>query len=805
MSQQSEWITYDFYFWLPPSNLLYHSYLVKAILATTDMIDHEPDPAPTTPGAAPPSLAQPVPAPPPSRSEVERKLSFRSATSARTHESPKKKKPTHPPPPHSGFYTSPTSGNDSDSSSITSSTQPPFIGSPNPTSPILTPATTSVGGLSAIAERKFGNEILDEMELEDVEEENEDEGDGDGDGAESASEAEEGLDGLNKGMEGERVVKSGYLWKKQERRKAWKKRWFVLRTGKLAYYKDEKEYSLKKVIDLHDVHTVAPVTVKKNPHAFGIVTPKRTFFAKASSQDDSEEWVRAINGVRRKLSEREEEERSKREKGEHHQQPKSGSIPIPTRDRSTSEAIDTTSPTSTVGSYFVNRPSIGGASTPQAVHAAGHVSPNLASGGIIPPSSPMDTTNSLTSQMAKVNVQQQPIPQSLPMRNPSTVTSMPSSRSVSGPSVSARREPSTSSIGSTAPGPPVTAERPTNLNLPSASNQFIVSSEDEDDLDLAEQSQGQGQLQNLPSTPIDPTKVILSTYLMKRSKGRGRKVWRKRWFVLTSQGVTYTKSHMDTKALRYIPLTSILDALEVDAPDQSSASEDDQPPSAHPHNHNPFHPHPHHAQVPANSASTATSPPPKSNFTNAMRGRLSTNDNAQTTPKKSSQAGVAIEKHGEENTFRLITAKRTYVLCASSEEDEIKWLAATRALLNQLRVNTPSIGQGQGSVGAAAALGGDQPRSPTAVGVPTITQQPPTPATSIIDTPPNIQRQSSMNKSRSVSASDREFPPSVQSQISNSSTSAASAQPGSMTRGRSATYMAKSAVADVVKKFHPEG
>jgi hypothetical protein len=46
------------------------------------------------------------------------------------------------------------------------------------------------------------------------------------------------------------------------------------------------------------------------------------------------------------------------------------------------------------------------------------------------------------------------------------------------------------------------------------------------------------------ASPVDPNKVILSAYLMKRSKGRGRKVWRKRWFYLTSQGLSYTKSHM---------------------------------------------------------------------------------------------------------------------------------------------------------------------------------------------------------------------------------------------------------------------
>ena len=99
------------------------------------------------------------------------------------------------------------SGNDSDTSSVTSSSVPQL-----PVSPILTPATTSVGGLSAIAERKGKGweEFEEEMELEDVEEGGEEEN--------SASE-EERPGELERGMEGERVVKSGFLYKKQERRK----------------------------------------------------------------------------------------------------------------------------------------------------------------------------------------------------------------------------------------------------------------------------------------------------------------------------------------------------------------------------------------------------------------------------------------------------------------------------------------------------------------------------------------------------------------------------------------------------------
>lgn len=54
------------------------------------------------------------------------------------------------------------------------------------------------------------------MELEDVEEEGGEEA---VEGAESASEDEEAQDELQRGMEGQRVVMSGYLYKKQEKRR----------------------------------------------------------------------------------------------------------------------------------------------------------------------------------------------------------------------------------------------------------------------------------------------------------------------------------------------------------------------------------------------------------------------------------------------------------------------------------------------------------------------------------------------------------------------------------------------------------
>ncbi|KAI8601198.1 hypothetical protein EDD21DRAFT_290429, partial [Dissophora ornata] len=75
----------------------------------------------------------------------------------------------------------------------------------------------------------------------------------------------------------------------------WKKKWFVLRTSKLAYYKDSKEYVLLRIIDIRDIHKAAEVVVKNRAGVFVILTPKRTFTVQAESVAEMEEWIEAIN------------------------------------------------------------------------------------------------------------------------------------------------------------------------------------------------------------------------------------------------------------------------------------------------------------------------------------------------------------------------------------------------------------------------------------------------------------------------------------------------------------------------------
>ena len=284
------------------------------------------------------------------------------------------------------------------------------------------------------------------------------------------------------------------------------------------------------MIELKSVHTVAPVTIKKHSFAFGIVTSKRTFLVKASSPDEMEDWVRAVNGCRRKLSEREEEDRNKREG-------KVSGIAIPSRQGMSGDGMDvhqgTYSTTYTTGSissspiattgYFAPKMS----STNQTSYSMGGPQTATPTSAAIP-ASPLDTMNSLTAQMARVAIP----------RTPSI--SVNTSRSVSN-----QRDPSASSVGS--------SRAAAGEYMPRSAQPMQLSS-DEDEPYFSDPVAGLGMsvgttVSMTPSASgmglvMDPKKIILSAYLMKRSKGRGRRVWKKRWFFLTSQGLTYTKSHM---------------------------------------------------------------------------------------------------------------------------------------------------------------------------------------------------------------------------------------------------------------------
>ncbi|KAJ8519065.1 hypothetical protein ONZ45_g3943 [Pleurotus djamor] len=379
--------------------------------------------------------------------------------------------------------------------------------------------------LSSIAERRSGSG-------EDTEDEEEDE-----DGFKAADPKAKALP---RGSVDETVIKTGYLWKKGERRKTWKKRWFVLRPAHLAYYKTSAEYKLLRLIELSDIHSCALVALKKHENTFVLVSQSRTYYLQAQSQSEVDGWISAIEEARTTLM------------ATSTQTSITSPIPIPTSRQPSSRPFPITTVTP---------------SPPNALHTHPSHHQNVTSSDSDEASPTVQRTISMSSQ------QQQGMP--------------------------------ASTFGAASP--------------------------------------------NSKSPPVDPTKMILSGYLMKCDSKRRN--WRKRWFVLTGQKLMYSGSHMDTKPHRQFAFDQIVDALEYNLPVRGS-----------------------------NLMSPSSTTP--SSFNSAMPDALD----------------------ADSHTFKIVTTKRSLLLCAPTEDDEIKWLGAVRALIARRSVtHEPGPIQASSSGGSTSA------------------------------------------------------------------------------------------------------
>nr|CDI51098.1 related to tandem ph domain-containing protein-2 (tapp2) [Melanopsichium pennsylvanicum 4] len=581
----------------------------------------------------------------------------------------------------------------------------------------------------------------------------------DADADEDDEEAEH-LDGhqAHHNMITESIVKSGYLDKKGEKRKTWKKRWFVLRSSKLAYYKNDKEYQLLRFIDVGDIKTVASVELKKSVNTFGIVTPKRTFYVRASSRHEMDSWIDKLNQAMTHYAQSSTmtQEMAAIELANSETPAPSSTLPQQPPYLPSSLALTTAQrrslsqePTPTSGAVPINigipghgnftapaqpRPIPGSAafspltatsdseagaeryglsytsSTAPSISGSPSTRTDHSHHFLLAGQSPLAAQSSgggghtSGSELSDTGGHQ---------RRPSAgYASLPRQRSTS----ASRRLASFSSGAPDQPSSPV---------FPHSSNQVLSSSDEEDEWDEEEiadqamplpalgtsqssqhqpplhlqvQTQQQGQqglaypLSISPLSPSagdlqrDPNKVITQGYLMKQS-GR-RKVWRKRWFVLTPSRLLYSRSHMDSKAHRQIPISSMLDAIEYE-PKKASSGMPTSPgigsPSTNPfglesqnnfggggdHNNTiPFSP----------TAATSTSGPPE------KPERRSSMVAAAAGVASNMTAGmVGGSKKRKENCFQIITPKRTFILCAPGEDEEIKWISALKTLITRQR------------------------------------------------------------------------------------------------------------------------
>ncbi|KAG9297176.1 hypothetical protein G9A89_019457 [Geosiphon pyriformis] len=319
-------------------------------------------------------------------------------------------------------------------------------------------------------------------------------------------------------LQHEQLIKSGYLLKKQERRnvrgKHWKKRWFVLRSTRFAYYKDDKEYELIRILDMSDVHAIAKVQLKSKDNVFGIVTPKRTYYIQANSKKELDDWLDALNKIKNQVQDESildgEDEGSQGDSEE--MASKQARISLPKRSsRLAFQEPPKTKPAPLTPTSMLEKPFV---------------------------TSPIQPTGAID------------IPK-------------PSNQHNSHPSIEGFSYASVSSYNSVV----------SNANVPStpsspSGGQFLperkdssdptASSEDDDALSV-------GMSKNVEVIPEEGenNRMIHAGYLYKLSKRY--KTWKKRWFVLRNSTLTYYKNEKEREALRVIPLNVILDAIETDS------------------------------------------------------------------------------------------------------------------------------------------------------------------------------------------------------------------------------------------------
>lgn len=499
------------------------------------------------------------------------------------------------------------------------------------------------------------------------------------------------------------------------------------------------------------MHSCVPISSgekQKHPFAFAIVTSDRTFLVEALSNEEREDWVKAINSVRKRMTDREDEANRRRDPSA------TRAVAVPARPGATAAAAhdelvephqgtwtstfsSTTASTSPArsqsGSYFhhiVHPQNPASAAPPHAhVAASSSISSTL--------SAQLATLSTGAAVGGVVGAASNGAGAAGVARTPSINAPGPSTAGPSAASVTRR-------LSHPIPVPTVQTSRlglaggptsPTNANLsPPNATPHLGASSDEDEAYFSDPHTAWADLiaTSPPTTTVaDPNKVILATYLMKRSRKTAREVWRKRWFFLTSAGITYTKSHMDNRVLTFIGIPSILDVFSLEDADDDGAFD-------------------------------SSGAEDGGNFRHPS---LRTKRDPVAPPKNI------------EHVIRIVTSKRRYDLCVPSEEEEIKWIAAIRALVNRER-ERQAAGTAQPPMSPLTETAPALKAAATHHPVPIIAQQPPTPGS---------------QASPLLGGNIPQVPTVPQPAPAVASTT--------HTRSRSATQVAKNAVAEATRKY----
>ncbi|XP_061180134.1 pleckstrin homology domain-containing family A member 1-like [Saccostrea echinata] len=112
----------------------------------------------------------------------------------------------------------------------------------------------------------------------------------------ASSESEESMENQKIMASSQPALKKGYCVKQGGVRKNWKRRYFVVNDGGLAYYSNEQSDEPLRHIPRGDITDVRKATMSPGArdNLFEVHTSKRTFYIQCDTPEDVQEWISAI-------------------------------------------------------------------------------------------------------------------------------------------------------------------------------------------------------------------------------------------------------------------------------------------------------------------------------------------------------------------------------------------------------------------------------------------------------------------------------------------------------------------------------
>ena len=376
----------------------------------------------------------------------------------------------------------------------------------------------------------------------------------------------------NGSFEFDKVLKSGFIQKRTRKTKQWRTFYLVLRPNLLSMYKSSSEEKLHKQILLSDLTAVAPVKDPKGKrqHLFGLYSPSRNFHLQARSEEDAQAWIRLIK----------QEARIDEEHNEALHFPPTGNaldhknilFPPPIGGdnsnavleseryaSSSPEPLDPLFPPpsniSTIPKSGIKIPNRGSTGPPHPLHTSdlesysstneiGSYSEDPSSGGeTTTPGNSYKPTTSFGSFLEK------------------TSPKIPQHGDVD-PLVSLKIHPPPAATPATDPS--ATISNPAMTTQPPAADLLPPNS-----VDRVIHASYLHLLKRRPSIPIPSSASTIS-----KPHLAFKPSWKRLWVVLRLKSLTFYKSEDEYAALKIIPISSIVDAVEIDPIGKNSHDDD---------------------------------------------------------------------------------------------------------------------------------------------------------------------------------------------------------------------------------------